>query len=80
MAQCPDDLDVFVLIERDNMVWIGSACTADSALDLIRNYSLKQPGLFLVNSQKSGERSLHIAGLGDVRRVAERHLNLRSLC
>ena len=60
-----ESLDVFVVVERNNMIWIGSACTDDAALHLIRNYSLKQPGLFLVCSQKSDQRSLYIAGLGD---------------
>jgi hypothetical protein len=60
-----ESLDVFVVVERNNMIWIGSACTDDAALHLIRNYSLKQPGLFLVSSQKSEQRSLYIAGLGD---------------
>ena len=74
-------LDVFVVVERDNLIWIGSTCTDDAALHLIRNYSLTQPGLFLVYSQKSKQRNLYVAGLGNaVRRLAESHLNFRSVC
>jgi hypothetical protein len=76
-----EGLDVFVVVERDNVIWIGSASTAAAAVHLIRNYSLKQPGLFLVYCQKSEQRSLYRAGLGsDVRRIAESHINFPSLC
>jgi ABC-type Fe2+-enterobactin transport system substrate-binding protein len=74
-----ESLDVFVAVERDNLIWIGSASTDDAAVHLIRNYSLTQPGLFLVYSRKSEQRSLYMAGLGnDVRKVAESHVNFRA--
>jgi hypothetical protein len=72
-------LDVYVVIEKDDLIWIGSASTNDEAMHLIRNCSRKGPGFFLVFSQKTGHRSFYIADGGDdAREVAKPHLNFRT--
>lgn len=75
MAEC---LDVLVLIERDDLIWIGSVQSIGDAICLIRNYSLKTPGRFVVYSRETEQRHFYFAEAGDVREIAKFHLNFKA--
>jgi hypothetical protein len=72
-----ESLDVYVVIEKGDLIWIGSASAKEGAMRVIHDYSRKAPGFFVVHSQKSGHRSFYFAG-GDY--DAKRNLNFRPAC
>ena len=67
------------VVEKDDLIWIGSASTSDDAIHLIRAYRLKAPGYFLVYSEKTKHRSFYIAGGDGAPEVVQPRLNFRSL-
>lgn len=75
-----ESLDVFVVVEKDELIWMGSASTNDDALRLVRNYSRNAPGYFVVYSQQTEHRSFYIAGGDDPLALAKPELNFRSAC
>jgi len=57
----PASLNIFVVLERKNYLWLGRKHTIHEALSLISVVGFKKPGLFFIHSQSTGDKFFYRA-------------------